>query len=206
MVGSGLVRSLARPGGNTTGISILATELDGKRQEILIEMAPGTRRIATLADSNTTAFRQLEALQVAAWARGIELSIYPIAKPEEIAGALDAAQAAGATGVNVLASPVLQAQRQLIIERAATLRLLAMYQWPETAEEGGLAAYGPRIMQIGREVEARQLVKLLKGAKPPDMPVEQPTKFELVINLKTAKGLGLDVPLLLQQRADAVIE
>jgi putative ABC transport system substrate-binding protein len=206
MVGSGLVRSLARPGGNTTGISILATELDGKRQEILIEMAPGTRRIATLADSNTTASRQLEALQVAARARGIELSIYPIAKPEEIAGALDAAQAAGATGVNVLASPVLQAQRQLIIERAATLRLLAMYQWPETAEEGGLAAYGPRIMQIGREVEARQLVKLLKGAKPADMPVEQPTKFELVINLKTAKALGLDVPLLLQQRADAVIE
>ena len=194
MVGSGLVGSLARPGGNTTGISILATELDGKRQEILIEMSPGAHHIAALADSNTTASPQLEALQVAARARGVELSIYPIAKPGEIGGAIDAIKAAGATAVNVLASPVLNAERRVIIERAAALRLLAIYQWPETAEEGGLAAYGPRIMQIGREVEARQLLKLLNGAKPADMPVEQPTKFELVINLKTAKALGLTVP------------
>jgi putative ABC transport system substrate-binding protein len=206
IVGSGLVPSLARPGGNTTGISILATELDGKRQEILIEMSPGARHIAALADSNTTASGQLEALQVAARARGIELSIYPIAKPEEIIGAIDAAQAAGAAGVNVLASPVLNAQRKLIIERVATLRLLAIYQWPETAEEGGLAAYGPRIIQIGHDVEARQLVQLLKGAKPADMPIEQPTTFELIINLKTAKALGLAMPPSILARADNVIE
>jgi len=206
MVGSGLVGSMARPGGNTTGTSLLATELDGKRQEILIEMASGARRIAALADSNTKASRQLEALQDAARARGIELSIHRIAKPEEIIAAIDAAQTAGAAALNVLASPLLHAQRQLIIERAAALRLPAIYQWPETAEEGGLAAYGPRQIPFSRDVRTRLLVALLRGAKPADLPVEQPTTFELVINLKTAKALGLTVPQSLLMRADDVIE
>jgi putative ABC transport system substrate-binding protein len=206
MVGSGLVASMGRPGGNTTGISLLATELDGKRQELLVEIAPGARRIAALADPNTAADRQLQALQDAARARGIELSIYRIAKPEEIIGAIDTAKEAGASALNVLASPLLNAQRRLIIERAAALRLPAIYQWPEVAEEGGLAAYGPRFTQLSREVSARQLVKLLKGAKPADLPIEQPTKFELVINLKTAKALGLTVPPSILARADKVIE
>jgi putative tryptophan/tyrosine transport system substrate-binding protein len=206
MVGEGLVRSMARPGGNTTGISILATELDGKRQEILIEIVPGARRIAALADPNSTADRQLEALHDAARAHGIELSIYPIAKPEEVSGAIDAAKKAGAAAVNVLASPLLNAQRQVIIERAAALRLPTIYQWPEVAEEGGLAAYGPRFARIQRDIWARQLVKLLKGTKPADLPVEQPITFELVINLKTAKAIGLAVPPSILARADDVIE
>jgi putative ABC transport system substrate-binding protein len=206
MVGSGLVSSMARPGGNTTGVSLLATELDGKREEILIEMTPGTRRIAALADSNTTASQQLQALQDAARARGVELSIQRIARPEEIVGAIDAAKAAGAAALNVLASPVLFGQRQLIIERAAALRLPAMYQWPETAEEGGLAGYGPRIVQLYRDVMSRQLVALLRGTKPADLPVEQPTKFELVVNLKTAKALDLTIPESIIARADEVIE
>ena len=194
MVGSGLVASMARPGGNTTGISLLATELDGKRQEILIEIVPGARHIAALADPNTTAPRQLEALQESARARSIDLSTYRIAKPDEIIGAIDAAMEAGVQAFNVLASPLLYAQRQRIIERTAAVRPPAMYQWPETAEEGGLAAYGPRIVQLFRDVLSRQLVKLLKGVKPADLPIEQPTKFELVINLKTAKTLGLTIP------------
>ena len=194
MVGSGLVNSMARPDGNTTGISLLATELDGKRQEILIEIVPGAHRIAALADSNTTASRRLQAMKDAAQARGIELLIHQIAKPEEINGAIDAAKAAGAVALNVLASPLLFSQRQRIIEQTAALRLPAIYQWAEIAEEGGLAAYGPRVVQLHRDVVSRQLVKLLRGAKPADLPVEQPTKFELVINLKTAKALDLTLP------------
>jgi putative ABC transport system substrate-binding protein len=206
MAGSALVNSMARPGGNTTGVSLLATELDGKRQEILIEIVPGAGRIAALADPNTTAPRRLQTLQEAARARGIELSIQQIGKPDEIIGAIDAAKEAGAAGLNVLASPFLFAERQQIITRAAALRLPAIYQWPETAEEGGLAAYGPRIVQLFRDVLSRQFAKLLTGAKPSDLPVEQPTKFELVINLKTAKALGLTVPQAIVDRADKVIE
>jgi len=205
MVGSGLVASMAHPGGNTTGLSILGTELDGKRQEMLIEIVPGARHIAALADPKTAAPGHFQALQDAARARGIELSIYRIAEPDEIIGALDAAKEAGARALNVLASPLLRGRRQLI-ERAATLRLPAMYQFPEDAEAGGLAGYGPRQAYIQGDVWARQLVKLLKGVKPADLPVEQPTKFELVINLKTAKALGLAIPEAMFDRADEVIE
>ena len=206
MVGSGLVNSLARPGGNTTGISILATELDGKRQEILIEAVPGLRRMAAIADSNTTGSTQLQALQDAARARGVELSIHRIARPEEIPAAIDAAKASDAAALNVLASPILYGNRQIIMQRVAALRLPAIYQWPEEAEEGGFVAYGPRLVQIFRELVTPQLVKLLRGAKPADLPVEQPTKFELVINLKTAKAMGVTVPETLLARADKVIE
>ena len=206
MLGAGLVNSLARPNGNTTGVSILATELDGKRQEILIEAVPGLRRMAALADSNTTAAAKLDALQEAARARNIELSIHRVARGEEIAAAIDMAQASGATALNVLASPMLYANRQLIMDRAAALRLPAMYQWPETAEEGGFAAYGPRLSELFRELMPRQLGKLFRGTKVADIPVEQPTKFELVINLKTANAMGVTVPATLLARADKVIE
>jgi putative ABC transport system substrate-binding protein len=206
MVGSGLVRSLANSSGNTTGVSILTTELDGKRQEILIEAVPGIRRMAALADSNVTTPRQLKALQAAARARGVELSVHRIASPDEIVPAIDAAKTSEAAALNVLSSPLLFANRQVIIERAAALRLPAMYQWPEMAEQGGLLAYGPRVVRLFRERLARQLVKLLRGAKPADIPVEQPTNFELVINYGTAQALGHDVPLGLVMRADKVIE
>lgn len=204
MVDSGLVNSLAQPGGNTTGISMLAPELNGKRQEILIEAMPGLRRMAALADSNASL--QLRELQDAARARNVELSIYRIARPEEIPAALDAAKASGAAALVVLSSPVLNGNRQIIMQRVAALRLPAIYQFPEEAEEGGLIAYGPRLVQIYREQLAPQLVKLLRGAKPADLPVEQPTKFELVVNLKTAKALGLTIPESFLVRADEVIE
>src|SRR4029077_14894210 len=206
MVGEGVVSSMARPTGNTTGVSILATELDGKRQEILIEAVPGLRRMAALADTNTTAVAQLNALQEAARARSIELSILRIAKGEEITAAIEVAEASGAVALNVLASPMLHSNRHLILERVAAQRLPAMYQWPETAEEGGFAAYGPRFTQIMSELYARQLTQLLRGAKVADIPVEQPTKFELVINLKTADAAGVTVPESLLVRADKVIE
>jgi putative tryptophan/tyrosine transport system substrate-binding protein len=206
MVGSGLVNSLARPGGNTTGISLLATELDGKRQEILIEAVPVRRRMAAIADSNVTASAQLQALQDAARARSIELSIQRIARSEEIPAAIDAAKTLGAEALNVLSSNILYNNRQIILRHVAALRLPAIYEFPEMAEEGGFVAYGPRFSQIFRELVAPQLVKLLRGAKPADVPVEQPTKFELVINLKTAKALGLTIPESFLVRADKVIE
>jgi putative ABC transport system substrate-binding protein len=206
MVGSGLVNSLARPHGNTTGTSILAAELDGKRQEILIEAVPDLHRMAALVDSNATASPRLQSLQDSARARGIELSIHHIAKSEEIPAALEAAKASGAAAIKVLSSPVLYGNRQIIIQRTATLRLPAIYQFPEEAKEGGLVGYGPSVIRLFRELLAPMLIKLLRGAKPADLPIEQPTKFELVVNLKTAKVIGLTIPESLLARADEVIE
>jgi putative tryptophan/tyrosine transport system substrate-binding protein len=201
------VNSLARPGGNTTGVSVLATELDGKRQEILMEAVPGLHRMAVLADSKATRSTQLQVLQDAARARSLEVSIHRVASAEEITATIDTAKASGAAAINVLSSPLLYGNRQLIIDRVAALRLPAIYPWvEESEEEGGFLAYGPRIVQIFRELLAQQLVKLLRGVKPADIPIEQPTKFELVINLKTANSLGITVPATLVARADKVIE
>ena len=206
MIGSGLVNSLARPDGNTTGTSIFAAGLDGKRQELLIEAVPGIRHMAALVDSKTTASSRLLSLQQAARSHGVELSVQPVIKSEEIPAALDAAKAAGAAAINVLSSPVLYGARALIIERNAELRLPAIYQFPEAAEGGGFLGYGPRVTQMYKELVAPMLVKLLRGAKPSDLPIEQPTKFELVVNLKTANALALTVPESFLARADQVIE
>jgi putative ABC transport system substrate-binding protein len=203
MVGSGLVRALANPGSNTTGVSILAAELDGKRQEILIEAVPGLRRMAALADANQPPRGELE---TAARARGVEPLTLPVAKPEEIAPAIDAAKTWGAAALNVLATPLFFVNRKIIYERAAALQLPAIYLWPEMAEEAGLIGYGPRVVQIYRDLMARQAVRLLLGTKPADLPVEQPTRFELVINLSTAKAIGHEIPAGLVLRADKVIE
>jgi putative ABC transport system substrate-binding protein len=205
MVGQGLVASLARPGGNTTGISILATELDGKRQEILMELVPAARRVAVLADANTAAPQNMRALQDAAGARGVELAIRLIERPERIVPEIEEVRRAGAEALNVLASPILYARRLDIFERAAALHLPTMYQSPEFAEEGGLVGYGPRITQMFRQL-ARQLAKIFGGEKVSDVPVEQPTTFELAINLRTAKAIGLELPSSLMLRADKVIE
>ena len=205
MLGEGLVSSLAHPEGNTTGISILATELDGKRQDILMEMLPAAHRMAALVDPATTSVRQLQALQDAARARGASLAVYHADSHDKVPAAIDAARKAGAEGLNVLASLFLHSNRKLIIELAASARLPAMYQWPESAEEGGLVAYGPNHDAIRRQA-ARILAKILLGAKPADVPVEQPSKLELVINLKTAKALGLTVPQSMLTRADEVIQ
>ena len=206
MVGSGLVASMARPDRNVTGISLLATELDGKRQELLIEILVGTQKIAALVDVGTTLPARLERLEALARSRGVELSLHRISNPEEIAPAVQAAKQSGSTGLNVLASPILFAARRQIIEQVASLELPTIYQWPETAEEGGLVGYGPRIVEIFRDLVAAQLIRLLRGAKPTDLPVQQPIKFELVVNAKTARSLRLSVPQLLLARADEIVE
>jgi putative tryptophan/tyrosine transport system substrate-binding protein len=205
LVGSGFVASLAKPGGNTTGVSILTSDLNGKRQEILFEAVPG-KRIATLADTNSIAPRQLEELEDAARTAGVELSIFRVAREDDIPGALDAAKKSGAVALNVLASSLLFSARKTIIPQLAALRLPAIYQWPEITDEGGLIGYGPHITQIYGEILSRQLAALLRGTKPADIPAEQPTKYDLAINLKTAKALGLAIPPGLLARADEVIE
>jgi putative ABC transport system substrate-binding protein len=205
MVGAGLARSLAHPGGNTTGVSLLASELDGKRQEILFELLPGARHMAMLADSRTTGGLQVQAIRDTARVRDVDLSVYEVHRGHEIASAIAAMKASGAAAVNVLASPLLHGNRQAIIEQTAALRVPAIYQWPETVEEGGLIGYGPRFSEFLRQW-ARVAAKILHGAKLADVPSELPTHFELVINLQTARAIGLEVPAGLVLRADKIIE
>jgi putative tryptophan/tyrosine transport system substrate-binding protein len=206
MLAEGTVQSLARPGGNITGISLLSPELDGKRQDILIDAVPGVRQLAALADSKVSTPQQLHVLQEAARARSIDLAIYSARTREDIIPAMDQAKAAGAGALNVLATPLFaSSNRGLVMGRATALRLPAMYQWPEMAEEGGFAAYGPRLTQIYRQ-EARLVAKILHGAKPADLPVEQPARFEFVINLQAARVIDHDVPASVVLRADKVIE
>jgi putative ABC transport system substrate-binding protein len=203
IVGSRLAASFAPPGANTTGVSILASELDVKRLELLHEFVPMARRIGMLVDPTTVSTRPQ--LEKAALTLGIEAVTFEGQTRNEIARALDAMPAARIGAVNVLASPILDAARLLLIERLNRVRLPAIYQWPETAGDGGFLAYGPRVSLAYRHV-AGLVNKILRGAQPADLPIEQPTKFELVINLKTAKALGLAIPASLLARADQVID
>jgi putative tryptophan/tyrosine transport system substrate-binding protein len=205
LVGEGFAASLANPGGNITGMSLLSPELDGKRQEILIEAVPGVRRIAALAHATIGTKQHLEEQQDLARSRGVELSVFPFATAEEITPALDEAKARGAQAINFLATPHQVVSRGLILDHMARIRLPAIYQWPEVPEQGGLLGYGPPFAQMYRQ-RGRQIVKLLRGAKPADVPVEQPSNFELVINLRTAKAIGHEIPAGLVLRADKVIE
>ena len=168
MLASGLAASLARPGGNTTGFSILATELDGKRQELLFELVPGARRMAALVDPDGKSATQLQEMVDAARLRGVELLTYRVTSTQEIMSALDAAHAAAAAGLNAMASVMINANRQVIIDRTAVLRLPAIYQFPEGAEQGGFAAYGPRIEHIYRQV-AVPVARLFRGEQPRDL-------------------------------------
>jgi len=209
MVAAGLVQSLARPGGNITGISLLSPELDGKRQEILIETVPRARRIAAMADAKVTSPDHIQVLQQGARSRGVELLVFSMSRPEEIAAAMDAAKASGVEALNFLATPLFSLPgtrgNRVVLERIAAVRLPAIFQWPETAEAGALLAYGPRFVETYRE-RARMVVKILRGANPADIPVEQPTRFELIVNLKAAKAIGYEVPNTIVLRADEVIE
>ena len=204
LVGEGFATSLAKPGGNVTGVSLLSPELDGKRLEILIEAVPGVRKIAALAHSIALK-PHLEQQQALARSRGVELSISTFAARGDIGPALEAAKAGGAQAINFLATPHQVISRDLILDQMSKVGLPAIYQWPETSDLGGLIGYGPPFAQMYRQ-RARQVVKVLRGARPSDVPVEQPANFELVINLKTAKAIGLEIPAGLVLRADRVIE
>jgi putative ABC transport system substrate-binding protein len=203
-IGLSFATSLVRPGGNITGVSVMGSELDSKRLEILMEMVPTARRIAVLANPASTPPFVFDALQRSA-AGGVELSIHRAARQGEIASALDGAMAARAEAVNVLASQLFNVNRAEILGRIAQTKLPAMYQWPEWTEEGALAAYGPRFTTVYRSV-GRQLVEVLRGAKPADIPIEQPDRFELAVNLRAAKAIGLVIPPAFLLNPDTIID
>ncbi len=209
LVAEGLADSLAHPGGNITGISLLSPELDGKRQELLIEAVLGARQIAAMFDAEVTAPYHLQMLEHAARSRGVKLSVLGVKGPDDIATAIDAAKASGAQAINFLATPLFSIPgsrtNQIVLERIVAVRLPAMFQWPETAEAGAVLAYGPRFTEVYRQ-RGRILAKVLRGSKPAQIPVEQPTRFELVINLKAAKVIDHQIPAGLVARADSVIE
>jgi putative tryptophan/tyrosine transport system substrate-binding protein len=205
-VGSGLVASLARPGRNVTGLSVLTTELVGKRLQLLKEAVPGISRVAVLWDpTHPTAALQLREAEVAARSLKVQLQVLEARAPSDLAGAFSAMTNGRAGGLIFLGGLMFFVERTRIVELAAQSRLPAIYGSKENAEAGGLMAYGPNLRESYRRA-ATYVDKILKGAKPAELPVERPTKFELVINMKTAKALGLTIPQSVLQRADQVIE
>jgi putative ABC transport system substrate-binding protein len=203
-VTAGVVSSLAHPGGNVTGSSFLNTELSAKRLEILHETLPDIRRIAVLWDSNTPRSWE-EATEEAGRTLGVELQVLEVAGPDAFESAFEAAVTARAEALDVLTSAFFNAHMEKLLELAAKYRLPAMYSFDGSVHAGGLISYGPSLIDLYRRA-ATYVDKILKGAKPGDLPVEQPTRFELVINLKIAKALGLTIPPAILARADEVIE
>ena len=204
-LGLGIVANLARPGGNVTGLSAFATELSGKRVELLREMLPGIKRIAALLNMGNPLFPpQWKEIETAARSLGIEPQLLDVRKSEEIGPLFDAAIISRADALVVGADGVTQANLQSITELATKHRLPTMYPSREFVDAGGLISYGVSYPHLYYRASAF-VDKIFRGAKPGDLPVEQPTKLELVINLKTAEALGLTIPPLFLFRADEVI-
>jgi putative ABC transport system substrate-binding protein len=208
-VASGLVTSLARPGGNVTGTSGLAVELVGKRLELLAQAVPGVSRVAVLwlpgALGERTERDMLKEADVAARALGVGLQFVEARVPADLDRAFSDMTRARAGALTVLPSLMFLREHRRLVDLAAKHRLPAVYTVKEYVDAGGLMAYGSNAADLFRR-SATYVDKILKGAKPGDLPVEQPTKFELIINLKTAKALGLTIPPSLLARADQVIE
>jgi ABC-type uncharacterized transport system substrate-binding protein len=204
-VGSRFVASLARPGGNITGLSVQATDLAGKRLEFLREVIPGLRRLAILANVGYPAAElEMDEVQAAARTLGLEVATLEIRRADDIAPAFEALKGL-AEALYVPADPLVNTNRIRINTLALGARLPTMFGFREYVEAGGLMSYGPNIPHLFRRA-ADYVDKILRGAKPGDLPVEQPTKFDLIINLTTAKALGIEIPATLLARADEVIE
>jgi len=205
-VGSEFVTSLARPGGNITGMSVFAPELSGKNLQLLRELLPAVTRVAVLWNpTNPVGALELKEIEAAARSLGLQVQLLEAPDPKAFESAFAAMTLERAGALAVLVDAMFFSQRKRIVELAAASRLPAIYQRREFAEDGGLMAFGPSLTDLFRRA-ATYVDKLLKGAKPADLPVEQPTKFELVINLKTAKALGLTIPQSVFIRAEEVIQ
>jgi putative tryptophan/tyrosine transport system substrate-binding protein len=205
-VESGLVQSLARPGGNLTGVSGLTAGLDAKRLEILKEAVPAAARIAVLWNpENLTGVPQRNRMALAAEALKVQLRMLEVRSPGEIDSAIAAAVRDRSDALLVLADPTLTSQRKRIVDVATRARLPVGGMFRTFAEVGALVSYGPNVVEIAQQL-AVYADKILKGAKPADLPVEEPTKYDLIINLKTAKALGLTISPSLLLRADQVIQ
>jgi putative ABC transport system substrate-binding protein len=206
LVKSGFVASLARPGGNLTGVSLLADELTPKRLELLCELVPQARVIALLVNPNlATTERNIASAEDFARARGLQLPIVKATTAGEIEDAFASLPSLHADALVVSADPFLSNQREQIVALASRHAVTAIYAWREFAAAGGLMSYGASLPAAFR-LMGIYAGQILKGANPADMPVQQPTTFELVINLKTARTLGLDIPHHLLAEADEVIE
>ena len=205
LVESGIVASFARPGGNVTGVQMMLFALDGKRLDLLHQALPGARKIAVLIHDRTLAQSQLPPVQHVARERGLELQIVGVREHGGYDGAFDAIGRNGADALLVMDSPDFGRDRAIIFEGAARTRVPAMHFSEDSARAGALMGYGTTRAELYR-MAASFVDKILKGAKPADLPVEQPTKYELRINLKTARDLGLTIPPSFLARADEVIE
>jgi putative tryptophan/tyrosine transport system substrate-binding protein len=204
-VAEGLVQSLARPGGNVTGFSILAPEISGKRVQLIKDLLPRAKLIAILQDPVLRAgYDQIGATEEAARQIGIQILTLSPAKPEDYESNYGIAKNAGADALLVLPSSSFNANRQRLVVLSEKHRLPTVWEHREFVRTGGLVSYGPDITQLYRAA-ARYADKILKGAKPADLPVERASKFELVVNLKTAKALGLAIPEAVMLRADEVV-
>ncbi len=205
-VGSGIVPSLARPGGNITGVSLLNVELSGKGLQLLKEAVPAASRVAVLWNSgNRLHPRVLAATQAAAATLKVALQLVDVPGPADLPRAFEAITRQRADGLLVLSDTVSLAHRKPILDFAANSRLPAMYPFREMADDGGLLSYGPSLTDNFRAA-ADYVDKILKGARPGDLPIAQPTRFDLVVNRKTAKALGLTIPQAILVRADDVIQ
>jgi putative ABC transport system substrate-binding protein len=203
-VSAGFVSSLAHPGGNITGLASQYEEIVTKQVQLLAEAIPGLARLALLWNAPGGS-RATDAATAAAKALGLRARVLEVRQPTEFDAALRAARDGHAQAVHVLPSPWFSTHRRLLITLAARYRLPAMYELREYVQDGGLMSYGVSIPDMHRRA-ARYIDQILKGAKPGDLPIERPAKFELIINLKTAKALGLTIPQSLLQRADEVIQ
>jgi putative ABC transport system substrate-binding protein len=206
-VADGLVAGLARPGGNVTGNTFLAPELGPKRLQLLREVVAGITRVAVLRHPDVYSERTMREmiLQIRAAAVGVELQVLDARSPNDFETAFSAMATRRAGGLIVLPSPMFYVNHRRLVDLAAKQRLPAMWVFREAVEAGGLMCYGSNIPELWRRA-ATYVEKILKGSKPAELPVEQPTKFELVINLKTAKALGLTIPQSLLVRADELIQ
>jgi putative tryptophan/tyrosine transport system substrate-binding protein len=199
------VASLARPGSNVTGVTTYLPELAGKRLELLRECMPGLRRVAVLANlRNPSSAAEARETEAAGRAMALEIQVTDARLPEQYPDAFAGITRAGATAVFVTTDPILSSNRERIMQLAARHRLPAMYEWPEIVEAGGLLSYGPSLAEVNTRVAA-YVDRILKGARPADMPVERPTRFELAVNLKTAAALGITIPSAVVSRAGRVI-
>ena len=204
-VRSGFVATLSRPGGNVTGLDLLAADLSTKRLELVKDALPTVSRVAVLTNpDNSASPQQVEGIQAAARSLKLRVQVLEVREPAQLTGAFSRMPPERAALI-VLSDPMLFAERRQIVTLAAKRRLPIVSDWKEMAEAGGLIAYGPNLDDLARRA-ATYVDKVLKGTRPADLPVEQPTRFELVINLKTAKSLGLRMPQALLLRADRIIE